>query len=47
MVPRYSVLSPTERYTYFSRKITARRPVQFYRHFTKVEVPVKVPYGYK
>ncbi len=46
MVPRYSHLSPKERYTFFSRNIADRKPIQFYRHFTKVEIPTNVPYGY-
>ena len=47
MLPRYQHLAPKEMYTFFSCKIADRKPVHFYRHFSKVELPTKVPYGYK
>ena len=47
MTHRYRNLSALERYTYFSTKHAARRPIRFVPHYTKVEAPTKVPFGYK
>ena len=47
MIPRFKHLSAKERYTFFSSKIADRKPIHFYRHYSKIELPTKVPYGYK
>lgn len=42
---RYSALSSIEKYTYFSRKHVARRPIHLRPKYTKVENPLSLPYG--
>lgn len=42
---RYSSLSSIEKYTYFSRKHVARRPIHFRPKYTKIENSLNIPYG--
>lgn len=42
MIPRYSVLRPVDKYSFYSLKHKCRRPVHFYRHYTKVEIPTMI-----
>jgi len=44
---QYPHMSPLEKYTFFSKKHTCRRPVHLYRHYSKVDIPRDAPYGYE
>jgi hypothetical protein len=45
--PRYSMLKPRDRYTYWAKNIQGRKPVQFHSKYTKVDLPTRVHPGYE
>lgn len=47
LIPRYSILKPKDRYTYWAKIIQNRKPVQFFPKFTKVDIPRRIHPGYE
>ena len=47
MKPRVADMAPYEKYTFFSKRLGKRIPLQLMPKYTKVEAPKNVPYGYK
>jgi hypothetical protein len=47
LIPRYSMLKPRDRYTFWAKNIEGRKPVQFFPKYTKVDIPTRVHPGYE